>query len=91
MENENSPESISIHAPVKGATDVIVDPFNRYLNFNTRSREGSDLLMCLCRFGMEYFNTRSREGSDQPPHRKLPLHQYFNTRSREGSDEARSE
>ena len=62
---------ISIHAPVKGAT-----AFSRHgdtnIDFNPRSREGSDLefriLLCL----RINFNPRSREGSDGD-HMQLPI------------------
>ena len=36
--------SISIHAPVKGATSLVLCQSMEFLNFNPRSREGSDLL-----------------------------------------------
>ena len=35
-------QSISIHAPAKGATPVTVDSFDITVHFNPRSREGSD-------------------------------------------------
>ena len=36
--------AISIHAPVKGATSLVLCQSMEFLNFNPRSREGSDLL-----------------------------------------------
>ena len=33
---------ISIHAPAKGATDARLNIYLNYINFNPRSREGSD-------------------------------------------------
>ena len=55
---------ISIHAPARGATVLFVYFVNRQMNFNPRSREGSDDF-----WNHEYcaganFNPRSREGSD---------------------------
>ena len=41
LDGENA---ISIHAPVKGATDVAVRLHSKTQNFNPRSREGSDPL-----------------------------------------------
>ena len=56
------------------------------LDFNPRSREGSDDdLTCLLVLS-ENFNPRSREGSDQKQRYKLSRTGYFNPRSREGSD-----
>ena len=55
---------ISIHAPVKGATlpgstnDILS------LNFNPRSREGSDPYLAGNQTANQNFNPRSREGSD---------------------------
>ena len=55
---------ISIHAPAKGATDNTIDTLDLQVNFNPRSREGSD----RNQFGRNRichdFNPRSREGSD---------------------------
>ena len=34
--------TISIHAPVKGATVVLIPSLSKFSNFNPRSREGSD-------------------------------------------------
>ena len=55
-------------------------------NFNSRSREGSDLLRGANIAGLRYFNSRSREGSDQNEFRKGSITHHFNSRSREGSD-----
>ena len=55
---------ISIHAPVKGATTEAVRILQELPNFNPRSREGSDYLDRLWKWGWFYFNPRSREGSD---------------------------
>ena len=56
---------ISIHAPAKGATDFVDtdDDFN--VDFNPRSREGSDALIIKgLPASLRHFNPRSREGSD---------------------------
>ena len=58
---------ISIHAPVKGATSRWSCYVHMVVNFNPRSREGSDPLSPATGPGCRYFNPRSREGSD---HRK---------------------
>ena len=55
--------TISIHAPVKGATCVSSDTIS-ISNFNPRSREGSDRHRKSCPICLSYFNPRSREGSD---------------------------
>ena len=36
-------EVISIHAPARGATEILSDSGGAYHNFNPRSREGSDV------------------------------------------------
>ena len=56
---------ISIHAPVKGATAQGGNPALPALNFNPRSREGSDNSGYVRRMNRIYFNPRSREGSDR--------------------------
>ncbi len=77
---------ISIHAPARGATIPQAWPYRPCINFNPRSREGSDSPAALYISSSYYFNPRSREGSD--PHGLLPLQEPsdFNPRSREGSD-----
>ena len=55
---------VSIHAPAKGATNIIGDIADILSGFNPRSREGSDSFGpwdIPTPFG---FNPRSREGSD---------------------------
>ena len=58
------PGQISIHAPAKGATATDGATRGGILDFNPRSREGSDRLCSLFRQHTNYFNPRSREGSD---------------------------
>ena len=55
---------ISIHAPVKGATDFLCWTKSSHTNFNPRSREGSDQTVALVIGNYTNFNPRSREGSD---------------------------
>ena len=77
---------ISIHAPVKGATknDVLSYPHDNH--FNSRSREGSDLLLNILNSATFNFNSRSREGSDDFQAALCDDCLNFNSRSREGSD-----
>ena len=57
------------------------------LDFNPRSREGSDNIMCRqVRSKQKNFNPRSREGSDADFLNGGKYHDDFNPRSREGSD-----
>ena len=55
---------ISIHAPAKGATVLILSGSHLHLNFNPRSREGSDDVLVDYKDEYKNFNPRSREGSD---------------------------
>ena len=61
----------------------------RPINFNPRSREGSDVCGTMPLPPISNFNPRSREGSDQIEGYALVLGVDFNPRSREGSDVAR--
>ena len=57
--------TISIHAPVKGATGVPGLLIQRSSNFNPRTREGCDSGVRLSgRPSLSYFNPRTREGCD---------------------------
>ena len=57
---------ISIHAPVKGATQLVLD-FRRDVNyFNPRTREGCDFLRRHFLLRTCHFNPRTREGCDLP-------------------------
>ena len=56
---------VSIHAPVKGATDI---PFPRsawLLCFNPRTREGCDKKSPVLSQAENCFNPRTREGCDR--------------------------
>ena len=78
---------ISIHAPAKGATDrsILWDSFS--IDFNPRSREGSDCQRNRRWKCNLYFNPRSREGSDDGTSITHTTYTNFNPRSREGSDD----
>ena len=77
---------ISIHAPAKGATSPFMVSIAGGMNFNPRSREGSDFDIVTFSILHNYFNPRSREGSDISVVIDI-CHKYnFNPRSREGSD-----
>ena len=56
------------------------------LNFNPRSREGSDYMRSRLVIVTFDFNPRSREGSDVYHHAVDGYRSDFNPRSREGSD-----
>ena len=55
---------VSIHAPAKGATVPVRLRVLRFISFNPRSREGSDMLPKGSADYRQRFNPRSREGSD---------------------------
>ena len=81
---------ISIHAPVKGATDAI-RPQGLSATISIHAPvKGATRQSCGHRSDSLYFNPRSREGSDQLPVRFCLAGGYFNPRSREGSDFRRS-
>ena len=56
------------------------------VDFNPRSREGSDLAVPLLQPCRSNFNPRSREGSDRAYMDVTGVDVDFNPRSREGSD-----
>ena len=56
------------------------------MDFNPRSREGSDAPTMGPPPSSWHFNPRSREGSDDKTQRALRIPWHFNPRSREGSD-----
>ena len=58
----------------------------KVVNFNPRSREGSDDCCRLFGYLRKNFNPRSREGSDKTTGADRPEPINFNPRSREGSD-----
>ena len=80
------PRQISIHAPVRGATKFLRYVSERIMDFNPRSREGSDEPGERFTCTKEDFNPRSREGSDNIRGFFFLFVINFNPRSREGSD-----
>ena len=56
--------NISTHAPARGATTILNRQGSVIINFNPRSREGSDCNQHRHGLVETYFNPRSREGSD---------------------------
>ncbi len=79
-------ETISIHAPARGATILTHVRPDRIFYFNPRSREGSDWMADSYKHKPKDFNPRSREGSDRIRTALIIWISYFNPRSREGSD-----
>ena len=62
---DHSRAVISIHAPVKGATNLAQRGLERLGYFNPRTREGCDLLLGLGLLFLRLdFNPRTREGCD---------------------------
>ena len=58
--------TISIHAPVKGATYGFFGVVAcHYDDFNPRTREGCDLAASAVPMTLPYFNPRTREGCDR--------------------------
>ena len=79
MEQTVSPHQISIHAPVKGATSQATDAASMPLNFNPRSRKGSDARPSGSPHTYRYFNPRSRKGSDAKAASKLSTIRFQST------------
>ena len=59
--------SVSIHAPGRGATPYRKAPKGQHLCFNSRTREGCDLLVEVVYNLTVSFNSRTREGCDSVP------------------------
>ena len=66
-------QSISIHAPARGATIIRRAKLSKCFDFNPRSREGSDCICNFCSLCTFNFNPRSREGSDFYIHKSLKV------------------
>ena len=62
---------ISIHAPTRGATEVVTRSDLRKGHFNPRSHEGSDGGKGVRKCDDTHFNPRSHEGSDKDYRRNL--------------------
>ena len=70
---------ISIHAPTRGATQVVVARVIYRFNFNPRSHERSDGATATFDYHSTYFNPRSHERSDLHPgtglrHKIISIH-----------------
>ena len=79
--------AISIHAPAEGATVQFYHVWQGEIDFNPRSRGGSDITLTgVLSFSVKYFNPRSRGGSDGSSFAFFPCFSDFNPRSRGGSD-----
>ena len=59
------PITISIHAPVKGATASALSVDVLHDDFNPRTREGCDEVHGNTAKKITYFNPRTREGCDK--------------------------
>ena len=78
MKRRKLSRRISIHAPAWGATLNEQEESVQDINFNPRSRMGSDSAITARGWDTEYFNPRSRMGSDWAFIRdsvKIPLFQ----------------
>ena len=64
MAEPTAHESVSIHAPARGATRIGLRGAGRPFGFNPRSRAGSDLDKAGTQIYGVCFNPRSRAGSD---------------------------
>ena len=84
------PESVSIHAPARGATFHVIPFLLSRICFNPRAREGRDVLTVFCRSISVCFNPRAREGRDLFAYQEPALIHRFNPRAREGRDDVQS-
>ena len=57
-------ENVSIHAPVKGATEWLDEAVDKLIGFNPRTREGCDFRPHFISSFQPRFNPRTREGCD---------------------------
>ena len=78
---------VSIHAPVRGATQDDGAGSRAPERFNPRAREGRDLAESSRLLHPDCFNPRAREGRDAAPGQRAAAHRgRFNPRAREGRD-----
>ena len=77
---------ISIHAPARGATADGTDPDHVPVDFNPRSREGSDQPKRRRGFYFRQFQSTLPRGERRLRAGCLIFRKNFNPRSREGSD-----
>ena len=82
----SSGRTVSIHAPVRGATVPAVIENETVEGFNPRTREGCDLPDGQIRTGRGSFNPRTREGCDIISKSIIIDFLCFNPRTREGCD-----
>ena len=82
-------QTISIHAPAKGATGADKRGKKRLIISIHAPAKGATIILYTCFHSHANFNPRSREGSDSSCSLILPRAAYFNPRSREGSDGSR--
>ena len=88
-ESEEQPSDldISIHAPVKGATASVSFLSFDNINFNPRSREGSDVVGAASRHVADGISIHAPvKGATPPLLNFCTENKNFNPRSREGSD-----
>ena len=65
-------QTISIHAPTRGATSAAYRFMLSLLNFNPRTHEGCDVMVLAALHRHKHFNPRTHEGCDvQPPANKI--------------------
>ncbi len=62
--DHHDPNTVSIHAPVKGATPASPAPTRSRISFNPRAREGRDARPARVAEYRRSFNPRAREGRD---------------------------
>ena len=82
---------ISIHAPMKGATQKPADGETAAENFNPRTHEGCDFTDCISSVVNPDFNPRTHEGCDEVECYSRINNGDFNPRTHEGCDMARDE
>ena len=78
--------NISIHAPVKGATGILLPSAGGDINFNPRSREGSDFIMSSTYAYLIISIHAPVKGATRFARVNDVRIAHFNPRSREGSD-----
>ena len=79
--------NISIHAPARGATNFFICARSHIIDFNPRSREGSDFsaLFIIKQIAIISIHAPAR-GATEKHFSPILIVKYFNPRSREGSD-----
>ena len=81
------PSWISIHAPTRGATQVLVsDDLLSVISIHAPTR-GATVPRWIHSLRRHHFNPRSHEGSDDIANSLVSAYKHFNPRSHEGSDD----